>query len=169
MQAQIDEILNSFVFTDEQSMVQEMFIDMKKKKETLSNVAMLGMVELKSGEENEDTQILTNELQNQLNQTGQFEFIERRNLNQIVEEHQLQLTGMISDDSAIKIGEFLGANYILSSSLGTLGKTSIIYAQITNTENGKIVSSASIRARKASEEDLLNTIPVLVSKLLYEK
>lgn len=169
LQAQIDEILNSFTFSDEQSVVQEMFVDMKTKKEKLTNIAMLGMIDLKLGEENEDTRILTNELQNQLNKTGQFEFIERRNLDQIAEEHKFQLTGMISNDSAIKVGEFLGAKYILSSNLGLIGKTSVIYAQITNTENGKIISSASIRVRKAGKDDLFDTIPVLVSKLLYEK
>jgi hypothetical protein len=169
LQAQIDEILNSFTFSDDQNVVQEMFSDLKKKEEKLTNVAMLGMIDLKLGQENEDTRILTNELQNQLNKTGQFEFIERRNLDQIVEEHKLQLTGMISTDSAIKIGEFLGASYILSSNIGLIGKTSVIYAQITNAVSGKIVSSASVRVRKASKEDLLNNIPVLVSKLLYEK
>lgn len=168
LQAQIDEILNSFIFSDEQKVVQQMLKEKKSKKEKLTNVAMLDMIDLKNGKADEETQVLTNEIQNQLNKTGQFEFIERRNMNKIIEEHKFQLTGMISDDSAIKVGELVGANYVLNSNIGILGKTSVLYVQITDAESGKIISSASIRVSNADKEDLLDKIPLLVSKLLYE-
>lgn len=168
LKAEIDAILNSFLFTNEASGMPGIAVTPQAKGEKLLDVALLEMVDLRSNESSKVVQILTNELQDKLNKTQRFSFVERRSINQVVKEHQLQLTGMISDDSAVKIGNLIGAKYLVSSNLGLLENTYVVYAQITNAENGKLISSASTRCSKCSEDMLLNTIPVLVSRLISE-
>ena len=169
MQNQFNDILNSFTFLDEKGFVREISTDLKIKRKKLKNVALLEMVDLSSNSQNTVTKVLTNELQNELAKTGQFVFIERRNIKQILKEQKLQLTGLVSEDSAVKIGSITGASYLISSNMGLIDKTSVIYAQITSTENGKVISSASIRCRKCSNEMMINTLPSLVAKLWYKE
>jgi hypothetical protein len=165
LQNQIDEILNSFEFFDERGIVQDISAGQKGKGEKLSNVAMLEMIDLRYNRPTKTTNILTDELQDKLSKNGQFKFIERRKLKQVIEEQKLQRSGLISDASAVKIGVLLGANYIITSSLGALDETSVIYVQVTNSEDGKIVTSASMRCRKCSDDILLDNITALASKL----
>ena len=71
---------------------------------------------------------------------------------------------MISGSSAMQIGQLLGAQYLISSNLGRIGETYVIYMQITNAENGKIMKTASSRCRKCSDDILLESISRLVTK-----
>ncbi|MBU1712633.1 MAG: CsgG/HfaB family protein [Proteobacteria bacterium] len=169
LQKEIDDILNSFAFLDEQGVVQDTSAGQKRKGENLLNVAMLEMVDLRENRPTKATNILTNELQEKLSKSGQFKFIERRKLNQIIVEQKLQMAGMVSDASAIKIGGLLGANHIITSSLGVLGETSVLYVQVTDTGNGKILTSASTRCWKCSDDLLLDSVTALASKLVSGK
>jgi TolB-like protein len=169
LQKQIDQILNSFTLLNEQQAVRDIFSGLKARKARLTNVALVDMIDLSTNNQSEITKILTNELQSELTKTRQFEFIERRNIEQLLDEQKFQLTGLVSEESAVKIGNILGANYIINSNIGIIDETSVIYAQITNAENGKIISSASIRCRKCSNEMLMDNVPSLVSRLLFEQ
>lgn len=169
LQKEIDDILNSFEFLDERGIVHDISAGQKEKGENLLNVAMLEMVDLRENRPTKATSILTNELQDKLAKSGQFKFIERRKLNQVIEEQKLRMTGMVSEASAVKIGGLSGANYIITSSLGVLGETSVIYVQVTNTENGKIVTSNSTRCWKCSDDLLLDSVTAVASKLVSGK
>lgn len=169
LQKEIDDILNSFAFLDERGIVQDISAVQKEKSDKLLNVAMLEMVDLRDNRPTKSTNILTNELQDKLAKIGQFKFIERRKLNQIIDEQKLKMTGMVSDASAVKIGGLTGANYIITSSLGVLGETSVVYVQITNAENGKVVTSASTQCWKCSDDRLLDSVTSVASKLVSGK
>lgn len=167
LHVEIDELLNSFNFLDEEKGAkneQEISVSGSAAMEKLSNVAVLNMIDLSSDKPSEKTTILTNELQNILTGTGKFECIDRRNMERIIEEQDLQQSGMVSGNSAMKIGQLLGAHYLISSNLGRIGETNVIYIQITNAENGKIIKTASSRCRKCSDDMLLESISRLVAK-----
>ena len=167
LHVEIDELLNSFNFLDEEKGVkneQKISVSGSKGMGKLSNVAVLDMIDLGSDKPSEKTTILTNELQNILTGTGKFECIDRRNMERIIEEQDLQQSGMVSGASAMKIGQLFGAHYLISSNLGRIGETNVIYIQITNAENGKIIKTASSRCRKCSDDMLLESISRLVAK-----
>ncbi len=167
LHVEIDELLNSFNFLDEEKGIkndQEISVSGPSAMEKLSNVAVLDMIDLGSDKPSEKTTILTNELQNILTNTGKFECIDRRNLEGVIEELELQQSGMVSGNSAMKVGQLLGARYLISSNLGHIGETIVIYIQITNAENGKIIKTASARCRKCSDDMLLESISRLVTK-----
>jgi hypothetical protein len=176
LEREIDELLNSFTFLDEekgatyvsgsQGMTGKADISVSGaiKGDKLTNVAVLDMVDLHANAPSAKTTILTNELQNMLTGTGKFECLDRRNMEQILKEQHFQQSGMISGSSAMQIGQLLGAHYLISSNLGRIGETSVIYMQITNAENGKILKTASSRCRKCSDDMLLEAISRLVNK-----
>jgi hypothetical protein len=169
LQEQIDYILNSFAFLDERGIIQDTSAGQNLKGENLLNVAMLEMIDLRDNRPTKTTNILTNELQDKLTKSGKVKFVERRKLNKIIEEQKFQRTGMVSDANAVKIGALLGAKYVINSSLGVLNETSVIYVQVTNAENGNIVTSASTRCRKCSDDILLEAITPLASKLVSSR
>jgi len=169
LQQQIDAIMNSFVFLNEKGILQETASVQKDKKDILLNVAMLELTDLRDKQTTKITRILTNELQDQLFKTGQFKFVERRRLDQIIEENKLRRSGIVSDEMAVKIGGLAGAKYIISGSVGALDDTSVIYAQVTDVENAKIITSASIRCRKCESDSLLDSVATLASRLLKGK
>jgi len=169
LQQQIDAIINSLVFLDEKGILQESASFQKDKKDIMLNVAMLDLIDLRDKQKTKITSILTNELQDQLLKTGQFKFVERRRLGQIIEENKLGQSGLVSDEMAVKIGGLTGAKYIISGSVGNLDDTMVIYAQVTNVENGKIINSASTRCRKCGNDSLLDSVTILASKLLKGK
>jgi len=169
LQQQIDAIMNTFAFLNEKGILQETAPVDKDKKNILLNVAMLELTDIRDKKTTKITSILTNELQDQLFKTGQFKFVERRKLNQIVEENKLGRSGIVSDAMAAKIGGLAGAKYIISGSVGALDDTSVIYAQVTDVENGKIIASASTRCRKCENDSLLDSVGTLASRLLKGK
>jgi len=176
LEVEIDELLNSFTFLDEEKGPQQaqkaegaagtkdVSSSGSMGKDRLENVAVLDMIDLQSNKPNEKTTILANELQNMLTGTGKFECLDRRNMEQILKEQNFQQTGMISGASAMQIGQLLGAHYLISSNLGRIGETYVIYMQLSNAENGKIMKTASSRCRKCSDDMLLDSISRLVTK-----
>jgi PBP1b-binding outer membrane lipoprotein LpoB len=169
--SEIEDVLNSLTFLSEGvvAVASETPGGQHTSLEKLTNVALLDIVDLRSGGKSEAAIILTNELQDKLYNTGKFEFIERRNIADIVKEHSFQLTGMVSDESAIEIGNMLGAKYIVSGNLGILQETFVIYIQITDCASGKIIGTASVRCRKCSEDMLFNSIELLSSRIVSGK
>lgn len=168
LKMEIDELLNSFTFLSEEDRKEDLQITAGGKigKEKLTNVAVLTMVDLQSDNTNQKTAVLTNEIQNALVKTGKFECLDRRNIEKIFQEQKFQQSGMISGDSAIKFGNMVGAKYLISSNLGQMGETSVIYIQITDVESGKILKTVSSRCTKCGDDVLLNTVSNLVTKLV---
>jgi len=64
------------------------------------------------------TDFLTNELSTYLHNSGKFIVLERGNaaLAAVNAEHQMQMSGLVSDESAVGIGHYLGAKVIVTGS-----------------------------------------------------
>ncbi len=46
-------------------------------------------------------------------QTGAFEIVERRNINKLLEEHNLSLSGLVDETSTLEIGKLLGSAVLI--------------------------------------------------------
>ncbi len=170
LQMEIDDILNSFEFASlpaAETATDQTPEIVTAGKSRLSNVAILDMVDLTTGEPSQATRVLTDELQNQCARTKRFKLIERRNLRSILDEHDLQLSGMISGSSVVRTGKLLKADYLISGNLGRMGSTGVVYVQVADSSNGKIIATASMRRKRASDDRLLGMMPDLVVKLVY--
>ena len=109
--------------------------------------------------------MLTNLLLVELQKTGRFSFVDRRNLDKVLEEQEVQMSGMVSASSAVKIGNVLGAKYLITSNIGEISKTSVIYAQITDCESGKILKAVSTRSLEGAGDNFVDAIGVIAAKL----
>ena len=159
--AEIDSIMNSWEF-----MAPEAGASSAAPKARLKNVAVLDLVDLGTGKPSETTRSLTGKLQDQCARSGRLELLERRDLGKLVDEHDLQASGMVSGASAVKAGKLLGASHLVSGNLGRIGRTCVVYVQIAETESGRILATASQQRRQGTDEALLDLIPALVNRLL---
>ena len=61
-------------------------------------------------------------LQTSLVHTGRFEVIERAKLEQIIQEQNLALTGIIDESKAVQVGKLVGAEYVVFGALTSVTK-----------------------------------------------
>ena len=166
LQTELDDILNSFEFLTKDEELVASAEAAGSRRGRLSNVAILDLVDLEIGKPSQTTKGLTSQLQDQCANSGRFELLERRGLDKILQEQDLQLSGMLSGQSAIKAGQLLGARYLISGNVGRIGQTWVLYVQISDAETGKIIATASVRRKKSTADKLLDTMPLLVKKLI---
>ncbi|MBI5573616.1 MAG: hypothetical protein HY919_03575 [Elusimicrobia bacterium] len=88
-----------------------------------------------------------------------FKVIEREKLNKILEEQKLNQSGIVDENTAVKIGKILGAIDIVFGSITQLGKTIIITARVIKIETGEIYAGETVNSE--NEEEL----PEMVKKL----
>lgn len=91
---------------------------------------------------------LSEELITRLYQTKKFKVIERQQLNKIVAEQKLTLTGMIDPATAQKLGRVLAVDSIVFASLSDLVKTVKINARLISAETGEVFAAAAIEIEK---------------------
>jgi TolB-like protein len=77
--------------------------------------------------------------------TGRFEVVERAQLQKILKEQQLGMTGMINQDTAAKVGELLGVKVIITGSVIQMGNNYDVNARLISVEDGSILRAERIR------------------------
>jgi len=77
--------------------------------------------------------------------TGRFEVVERAQLQKIMKEQQLGMTGMINQETVAKVGELLGVKVIITGSVIQIGNTYEVNARLISVEDGSILSAERIR------------------------
>jgi len=166
LQQEIDEVLNSFGFLRPDTQVAASPEGKPRPgKPKLTKVAVLELIDLSTGKASETTRGLTSALQDRCAARGRFQLLERRDLKGIAAEHDLARSGMLSGDPAVRAGKLLGADYLITGNLGTVGGTWVVYAQVVDARTGAIVSTASMRRKKGNPDALLDTIAILARKL----
>jgi TolB-like protein len=80
------------------------------------------------------------ELSKYLIDTKDFMVVERnRELDLILQENKFQMSGDVSDESIVGIGKKLGAQFIVSGSLTSIGKTYRLRIKVLNVETAQIL------------------------------
>jgi len=87
---------------------------------------------------------LSEELITRLYQTKKFKVIERQQLNKIITEQKLSLTGVVDPASAQKLGRVLGVDSIVFGSISDLVRTLKINARLISAETGEVFAAAAI-------------------------
>jgi TolB-like protein len=83
--------------------------------------------------------------------SNRFKVFERLQLDKILEEQALGLTGAIDDETAVDVGKILGIDAIVVGSTSTLQNQIEIDARIVDAENGNAHLAASVSAGDESE------------------
>lgn len=78
-----------------------------------------------------------------------FKLVERKNLQKILEEIELQNTGITSEESAVKLGKMLGAKILIGSNLYSKEGYYELFIKMYRVETGEILSVNKMRIDKA--------------------
>ncbi|MBM4331839.1 MAG: hypothetical protein FJ117_11560 [Deltaproteobacteria bacterium] len=97
--------------------------------------------------------------------TGRFDVVERSQLQKILKEQQLGLTGMISQETAAKVGELLGVKVIITGSVIRLGNVYDVNTRLINVEDGSILKAEKIRGPGLDAiERMMDSLADLIKK-----
>jgi WD40 repeat protein/TolB-like protein len=87
--------------------------------------------------------------------SGRFEIIERRLLQQILEEQKIGSSGLIDPRSASQLGRLLGVKTVVSGTIQNYDRTFELNTRLIDVETGSIIVAESVRAGSTSS---LNTL-----------
>ena len=80
------------------------------------------------------------ELEYQLVTSKKFIIVDRNTLNTIRTEQNFQMSGEVSDESAVSIGQMMGANIVITGSISGTGKTQRLSLRALDVRTAEIVT-----------------------------
>ncbi|MBN1383922.1 MAG: hypothetical protein JW983_03445 [Elusimicrobia bacterium] len=109
--------------------------------------------------------VMVNEfIRNDLFELGNFELVERSQIELVLKEQKLQMSGILSNKKAVKVGEVVGAKKIVIGTLSRLGEKYFLVLRIVDVENSVILAS---RAGECMNDDELKFLSKrVVSRLI---
>lgn len=113
--------------------------------------------------------ILTEALREALRDSGGFILVNRENILKIMDEYKLQQSGLVDDNSAMKMGKWLAASEAVTGKLDVLGSRSVLQAKRIDIKTLNTLSLASLNCPVGREDELLDQIPQLSHKLITLK
>lgn len=112
----------------------------------------------------DEADILTDALINELSKTGAFQMMERSQMDQVLKEQGFQQTGACdAGQCAVEMGRLLGIQTMMTGSIGKLGNTYVLSTRMVDVKTGTIVKSTS-RNLKGSISDCLEDLLPEVAK-----
>ena len=76
--------------------------------------------------------------------------VDRQELSKTLAEHELNLSGMVSPDQAVKVGQLTGAKILITGSIVEADNTLYIVAKIIGTETSRVLGE-SVKGRAKDE------------------
>lgn len=95
------------------------------------------------GQANAAGAVIAELLINELFRTGRYEIVERKHLSSVLEQHRLNMTGLVDESTARKVGKLLGVDYIVSGTVIDFGSSLNVNARTIAIETGAISATAS--------------------------
>lgn len=77
--------------------------------------------------------------------TKKFKVVDRKSLDAVQKEAKFQYSGDVDDNSAVSIGKLIGANVVITGSVGGTGATRRVRAKALNVQTSEILAMASER------------------------
>lgn len=122
-----------------------MFIQAQQQKVAVVEFEVKGNVGIKDA-----GTIIAEWMSSGISKTGKFELYERILLKKVLEEQKLGVTGIISEDTASKMGEIYGVEALISGSIIEFQGIFSINARLIDTMTGKVMESADFKTRDSS-------------------
>jgi hypothetical protein len=88
------------------------------------------------------TEYIIGELEYNLVNSGKFKIVDRRRLDQIRNEQNFQMSGEVSDNSAVSIGNMLGANIVITGELTGTGSNQRLVFKALDVKTAQIITMA---------------------------
>jgi hypothetical protein len=98
---------------------------------------------------------------------GRFSMVSRENLEKILDELQLNASGLVSKESQNKIGQLSGAKILITGSVFKVSSKTYVIAKIIGVETSKVVGCSV--SGQAAGTDLAEELGTKVAELLIAK
>ena len=82
---------------------------------------------------------------------GKTTVVDRANIEKVIEEQKMQLSGLIDESTAVEIGKLSGAEIIVTGSISKVGNIYYLNIKLTDVESAQIIGSSIAEAETASE------------------
>jgi hypothetical protein len=89
-----------------------------------------------------DSEYIVDELEYRLVGSGRFTIVDRRRLDQIRSEQNFQMTGEVDDNSAISIGNMLGATIVITGNISSTGTSQYLNLKALDVKTARIITMA---------------------------
>ena len=109
--------------------------------EELPKNSIIAVISISSNDLNLTT-FAIDELEYQLVMTKQFKIVDRKTLDSIREEQKFQLSGDVSDQSAVSIGNMLGANIVITGNINGIGNNQRLTLKALDVKTAQIITMA---------------------------
>jgi TolB-like protein len=114
----------------------------------------------------DEADILTDALINELQKTGSFQMMERSQMDQILKEQGFQQSGACdAGQCAIEMGRLLGIQRMLTGSIGRLGDTYVLSTRMVDVKTGAILKSTSRNVKGSISDCLSDLLPGVAKDL----
>ncbi len=108
---------------------------------------------------------LTDRLSTELGNTEAVILIERKQLDQIMEEQGLQQSGCVTAECVAQVGQLLGVQFMVSGSVNKLGSTYTVEAKMFSIETGENVQTVS-KTHKGQIDELIPLMEAVAWELV---
>jgi hypothetical protein len=109
--------------------------------ERLPNNSTIAVLSI-SSQSRDTSEYIVDELEYHLVNSGKFAIVDRRRLDQIRNEQNFQTSGDVDDNSAVSIGNMLGASIVLTGSISDFGTTQTISVKALDVKTARIITMA---------------------------
>lgn len=86
---------------------------------------------------------LSEQTSNYLFQNSELHIVERTQIERVMQEQNFGMSGYVSDETAVRIGNLLGANAVTLGTLTKVGNKISVNIKIVETESASVLSSGS--------------------------
>ncbi len=111
---------------------------------------------------------LTESVRREIVLSGKYNVIDRGNMEKILGEQKLQMSGCVTGECIVEAGQLLGVGKLISGTVSMVGKTYYLTLSLISVKTGEIENVAEDKCR-CEVDELLDSTKRLAKKLLGEK
>jgi len=120
------------------------------------------------GEMDKYADALTDKMVSQLVNLRRFKVIERAALDKVLEEQQLQVSGVVDDQAAVQVGKVAGADAIVVASVTQKGSGGKVNVRVIDTETSETVVARGEQVDGSEVEDYEKAVDNLAVMIYNE-
>ena len=113
--------------------------------------------------------ILTEALRQELLKLDNFKLISRESSANLSKELSIQLTGVVDEQQAVKVGKWLAAKQVVMGQYENIGSSSVLQVKRIDVETQQTLGAGMLRCNIGQEDDLLKRMPDLAVELAIDK
>jgi TolB-like protein len=114
---------------------------------------------------------ITEKIVSELVATNRYTVVERTQVEKILQEQKLQLSGLVDEATAVEIGHLLGAELLAMGSISQIGQTYNVIIRFVDCQTGQVTLSRTSRTEdiNAIPEMIEYMVAALVDKKIIKK